>query len=132
MALTSNLKSEGGYSEQTPVLAHQGYRNVLITVEKMAKRYLIFSWTIALPFIFATVVFAEIDKSIEEFQKSSFIKQGGLVFRDSHKITDDPRFNGQYNFVFQSEDEIYKVEIIADQKGEKIAAQFLRYPLTLK
>jgi len=71
---------------------------------------------------------ARIGSSVDDFRKSEFAAAEGFTFHDSYQLTDDPVYQGRYAHNFFTADKRYKLQLIADRKGENIVFEYLFYP----
>ncbi|HOU35964.1 MAG TPA: hypothetical protein PLJ26_00890 [Candidatus Omnitrophota bacterium] len=79
-------------------------------------------------FIYASCAYAQIGTSVKAFKAGSFARAEGFTLQGSYLITEDPAFEGKYAYNFFTEDNRYRIQLIADKKGNNIVFEYLMYP----
>ena len=69
--------------------------------------------------------FAEIGRSVGEFKQSNFTRAFKFRYRDNYEVGLGLEFSGKTAFIYQSRDNKYTIEFIADENGKNIVSQRL-------
>lgn len=78
--------------------------------------------------IWASCAYAQIGTSVKAFRTGPFARAEGFALQGSYLITEDPNFEGKYAYNFFTEDNRYRIQLIADKKGSNIVFEYLVYP----
>jgi hypothetical protein len=85
-------------------------------------------WFFLISFVCLSAAHARIGGSIDDFKISKLAAAEGFAFHDMYQLTDDPAYQGKYAFNFFTVDKRYKLQLIADKKGNNIVYEYLFYP----